>query len=622
MTSPRTDRGDLRVPRGARCPNCGDALGPGVLRCPRDGALINDHFDPLVGATLAGRFRLIARLGRGGMSSVYLARHTVIDRLGAVKVLRQDLSGDPVHRDRFLREARAVNRIQHENIVDITDYGETSDGVVFLVMEYLPGDSLLSVIARGPLSLRRALDIARQIASGLGRAHQASVIHRDLKPDNVVLIPRDDRGELVKVLDFGIAKLLDQPALTLNHKVFGTPGYIAPEYATGGAITPRTDLYSLGVVLYEMVTGALPFDVEHVGELLVKHVLEPPVPPRKRVASLPPPVDALILRCLAKDPNERHRDAYHFIEDIDRLARDLRGDPLADAVLGPPRPSIVLGGSRGIHVEGLGDREAEESPTTLRPVLRSIHEEETERGPARVEAPAVKEEPTPVDGLPVHGGVLDLPSPSRMSTPLLPAAWREFLSALLGRLGERYWGSLPPAVGACVERMEALVAELAERAVGADITSARILGLEVRGREFRSTIGQAMDALAADLSLRQRRRDEASARRDELGRRREEALAGVLHGDPDAQGEADARLWELAACEELLRDEVRACEDVEYQLGHLGQQLEEMNVALESEQLGLQREVEAGVGAILEVDASLRREVELLDALTSTAVKH
>lgn len=606
----------------ARCPNCGDVLGPGVLRCPRDGALINDHFDPLVGATLAGRFRLVARLGRGGMSSVYLARHTVIDRLAAVKVLRHDLSSDPIHRDRFLREARAVNRIQHENIVDITDYGETSDGVVFLVMEYLPGDPLLSVIARGPLSLRRSLDIARQIASGLGRAHQASVIHRDLKPDNVVLIPRDDRGELVKVLDFGIAKLLDQPSLTLNHKVFGTPGYIAPEYATGGAITPRTDLYSLGVVLYEMVTGTLPFDVEHIGELLVKHVLEAPIRPRERVASLPLPVDALILRCLAKNPEDRHRDAYHLIEEIDRVLGELHGDPLCDAVLGTTHPSIVLGGSPGIHIDGLHDRANDEAPTTLRPVLRSIHEEVTERGPSREPLTEFESEQTARTGRLALGGVLDVQSPSRLATPLLPAAWREFLSVLLGRLGERYWGSLPPPVAACIERMEALVSELAERAVAADITSARVLGLEVRGREFRGTMGESIDTLAADLSLRRRRRDSASKRRDELHQQRKAALNSALHCEPFAQGEADARLWELAACEELLRDEVRACEEVEHQLIELERQLEVMNVALEAEQFEFQKEIERGVGIILEVDTSLRREVEHLDALTTTVARH
>ena len=159
MTGETTGR--ARVPRGARCFNCGDLIAPGELRCPRDGALLGENPDPLAGATLAGRYRLIARLGRGGMSSVYLARHAVIDRLAAVKILRADLSDDPIHRSRFLREARAVNRIQHENIVSITDFGETSDGMVFLVMEYIPGESLLSNLARGPLAVRRPVDIVR-----------------------------------------------------------------------------------------------------------------------------------------------------------------------------------------------------------------------------------------------------------------------------------------------------------------------------------------------------------------------------------------------------------------------------------------------------------------------------
>ncbi|MEI8259787.1 MAG: serine/threonine-protein kinase, partial [Deltaproteobacteria bacterium] len=207
-----------------RCPLCGDELSPGVGRCPRDGLMVGDANDPLIGATLAGRYRILARLARGGMASVYLARHVLIERLSAIKVLRRDLCDDSTQRDRFLREARAVNRINHENIIEIIDYGESEDGRVFLVMEYLPGESLLQRLSRGPIAPVRALNIAAQIASGLGRAHQMGVIHRDLKPDNLILLPSNNGAELVKIFDFGIAKLLDQPSLTASDRIFGTPG--------------------------------------------------------------------------------------------------------------------------------------------------------------------------------------------------------------------------------------------------------------------------------------------------------------------------------------------------------------------------------------------------------------
>src|SRR5688500_12101215 len=156
--------------------------------------------DPLIGKTVGGRFRLIQRLGSGGMSSVYLARHVLIDRLMAIKTLRRDLARDAVQRDRFLREARAVNRINHENIVEITDFGETEDGLVYLVMEYVPGEPLLTHLSRGPFRPLRALDITEQAASALARAHQMGVIHRDLKPENMLLVDRGvGRGDFVKI---------------------------------------------------------------------------------------------------------------------------------------------------------------------------------------------------------------------------------------------------------------------------------------------------------------------------------------------------------------------------------------------------------------------------------------
>jgi len=599
-----------RAPRGARCPNCGDVLPPGALRCERDGWLYSDVLDPFVGATLAGRYRVIARLGRGGMSSVYLARHLMIDRLAAVKVLRADLSRDPVHRDRFLREARAVNRIQHENVIDITDYGETSEGLVYLVMEYVPGESLLAAIARGPLALRRSLDIARQIASGLARAHQMEVIHRDLKPDNVLLIPRDDRRDQVKLLDFGIAKLLDQPSLTLSNKVFGTPGYIAPEYATGGAITPRTDLYSLGVVLYEMVTGALPFEVEHLGELMLKHVMEAPIPPRARLPSIPEPIERFVLRCLEKLPERRFQNAFELIEQIDVLRRDLSGDPVLDALPPPREPAAVMGWTPTIDVPGLDANAVDEGPTRVRSSLVPM--------PMAPTIPVRASSPNDLLNIPRGGtgvgGVLDIPAPERVDPVERPRTWRHFIDSVTSRLAAVFWGDHPAEVKARLGAMHSRVAAMDVAVTQLEIDRVRALGVEARARELRIDHGNAVDALAAALTQQGRERDDSASRRAELLRRREQLRRESVPGAA-AMGASDAILWELAACEETLREQVAACDGLESQLHDIESQLTQEERTLAVELDALIRQLSEALESIDSLDSALRADVLDLDAM-------
>ncbi len=322
------------------CPRCAELYPDDAVRCARDAADLKAVLDPLIGKTIGGRYRLISRVGSGGMSSVYLARHVLIDRLMAIKILRRDLAQDSVQRDRFLREARAVNRINHENIVEITDFGETDDGIVYLVMEYVPGESLLKTLSQCPFSAARALDITEQITSALARAHQMGVVHRDLKPENILLVRRKGRADFVKVLDFGIAKIMDAPSLTGSQQIFGTPGYIAPEYIQSTQIDGRSDIYSLGVMLYEMVTGALPFDYEYPGDLLVKHVTEEPIPPSTRNPDVAPAVEQLVLRCLRKNPADRFRDAFHLLAEIQRV-RERLGPPASWGAMGesklPPK---------------------------------------------------------------------------------------------------------------------------------------------------------------------------------------------------------------------------------------------------------------------------------------------
>jgi eukaryotic-like serine/threonine-protein kinase len=290
------------------CPRCAEPYADDAGFCPLDGTPLARSSDPFVGRTLAARYRLVQRIGSGGMAVVYLARHVMIERLSAIKILRQDLGMNASHRERFLREARAVNRINHPNIVEITDFGEDG-GLVFLVMEYVAGESLQAALARGRFEFGRATRIALQVALALGRAHELGVIHRDLKPENVLLAPRDG-GDFVKLTDFGIAKIVDAPAITFAEQRFGTPGYIAPECIDGEPATELGDIYALGVVLYQMLTGVLPFDAKVPVERLVAALQGSPVKPTARVPGIPAELEDLVLRMMARQPRDRPKGAF------------------------------------------------------------------------------------------------------------------------------------------------------------------------------------------------------------------------------------------------------------------------------------------------------------------------
>lgn len=290
-----------------------------------DGAPLEDAPDPLVGRTIAGRYLICELIGTGGMGAVYRGRHQLVGRDVALKFLSPRYASDPAARERFLREARAANRIDHEHIIDITDFGETNDKLVFLVMEYLEGETLSRVIEKGPLEPRRALTIAWQLATALARAHELDVIHRDIKPDNIFLLQRRG-GDFVKLLDFGLAKVIGEHRLTATGKVFGTPEYLAPEQARGDPLTGHADQYALGCVIYEMLTGELPFDGPSP-DVVIKHLHAQPPPPSSRHPGLPlaREIDELVLRMLAKSPSARFTDAYHLADELRGLLDQLQG---------------------------------------------------------------------------------------------------------------------------------------------------------------------------------------------------------------------------------------------------------------------------------------------------------
>ncbi len=290
--------------------------------------------DAYLGKTLEGRYAVEALLGEGGMGFVYLGRHKVIDKRVAIKILRSDLAADQEMTERFLNEARAASSIGNAHIVDISDFGRLADGAAFFVMEFLDGPSLSALTRNGStVPLHRIIHIAKQIARGLAAAHGRGVVHRDLKPDNVMLIPRGDDPDFVKILDFGIAKLAgEQARLTRAGSVFGTPHYMSPEQAAGVPVDQRTDIYALGVILYEMVAGQVPFDADNFMGILTQHMYKAPPPLRTAAAALDvtPGLEAIVLKALSKKVEHRFQSMEELISDLEKLERDLVPDAVAD----------------------------------------------------------------------------------------------------------------------------------------------------------------------------------------------------------------------------------------------------------------------------------------------------
>jgi serine/threonine-protein kinase len=256
-----------------------------------------------------GNYRVLSRIGTGGMGAVYLAEHPVSGKKVALKVIHRELAGNREVISRFYQEARAVTRIGNEHIVEIHDFGQSAEGDHFFIMEFLEGHTLAQLIARERvMDIGRALHICTQIADALCAAHAAGIIHRDLKPDNVMLCNRHGDPAFVKLLDFGLAKMYDGGArnLTAAGVVLGTPQYMSPEACESRKdIDHRTDIYALGVLLFQMVTGQVPFDGQTMGEVLIKQVMHAPPAPRALNPHIPPSVEQLILRCLAKERDAR-----------------------------------------------------------------------------------------------------------------------------------------------------------------------------------------------------------------------------------------------------------------------------------------------------------------------------
>jgi serine/threonine-protein kinase len=301
-----------------------------------DGAVLKkSDKDALIGEVLAGKYRIEEKIDEGGMGCVYRATHVLMEKTIAVKVLHPALAADDNIVERFTREAKAASRISHPHAINVTDFGESENGVVYLVMEYLRGRTLKDIVrSEGPMPLARVVEIVRQVAGALEAAHNEGVVHRDLKSDNIML-EESAGGDWAKVLDFGIAKIQQDvdktdPGLTAPNLIIGTPQYMSPEQCSqASSIDSRSDIYSFGVILYETLTGHVPFAGDSPTAIMMKHLQQPPPSVLDERKDLPASVGQVVARALAKQPEDRYQHASELY------------DALSDAAAEAPAPDIV-----------------------------------------------------------------------------------------------------------------------------------------------------------------------------------------------------------------------------------------------------------------------------------------
>ncbi|HWA40829.1 MAG TPA: protein kinase, partial [Gemmatimonadales bacterium] len=363
------------------CPVCGTEYADDVKFCPRDGQTLKsaNPSGDLIGQVIADRYHVTKKLGEGGMGAVYLAEHVKMGRKSAIKVMSASMSHDPDAVSRFNREANNASRIQHPNICAIYDFGETPDGLIYLAMEFIEGDSLNGILKKsGPMSLQRAGAILTQTASALKMAHDAGIVHRDLKPDNIMIAQQGGK-DLVKVVDFGIAKAVggDESGqkVTKTGLVVGTPEYMSPEQLSGDKLDGRSDLYSLALVYYRMITGTLPFQAETSQETMIKRLTDDPMPLRQALptGNFPPGLQAVMDRALARYAGDRYPDAVEFADDVANAIKGIAPEGGATMIVGagdmktmvagpPPKTRVASAADKEGRAPSPGQGEKKKSP--------------------------------------------------------------------------------------------------------------------------------------------------------------------------------------------------------------------------------------------------------------------
>ncbi len=288
---------------------------------------LKEKKDPFLGQTINERYLIVSLIGSGGMGNVYLAEHILLKKKVAIKILHFELSKNKDTLERFKREAIAASNIGQSNIVDVTDFGYTEQGNAFFVMEYVEGESLADIIKkRAPLPLHHVVAITAQIALALYSAHSKGIVHRDMKPENILITSKDEISPFVKIVDFGISKIIGtsvtarkERTLTKAGAIFGTPEYMSPEQAGGQQVDTRTDIYSLGIMMYEMLTGKLPFTDQNYMKVLHKHQYEIPDLPSSKKPSVPSEMDAIVMRCLEKNAANRYQTMLELVGDLKKV---------------------------------------------------------------------------------------------------------------------------------------------------------------------------------------------------------------------------------------------------------------------------------------------------------------
>tara|TARA_B100001750_G_scaffold152915_2_gene122593 strand:- start:239 stop:1393 length:1155 start_codon:yes stop_codon:yes gene_type:complete len=309
--------------------------------------------DSYVGREVAGQFRIVERIGSGGMGAVYKAEQPQMNRHVAIKILHSRYLSRKDLVSRFRREARAMSHLSHPNTARVFMYGQLEDGACYFVMEYLEGRNLAQLVRRdGPMDPKRAMHVMAQVCGALDEAHRAGIIHRDLKPENVFLTNQGGIDDYPKVLDFGLAKVTEKQMrpgsmiLTREGMVFGTPEFMSPEQARGKTLDPRSDIYSLGVILYELLSGKLPFEARQPIEFIQLHVNEPPIPLSERMKDreLPAGLEAAVMKALEKDPDDRYTTAAEFAQALEAVAEGRPSFGASKPIFGgPPSTSPVVG---------------------------------------------------------------------------------------------------------------------------------------------------------------------------------------------------------------------------------------------------------------------------------------
>jgi eukaryotic-like serine/threonine-protein kinase len=363
------------------CTSCGSLIPAADEACPQCGARSDGFTGRLTGITLVDKYLIEEPLGSGGMCEVYRARHIAMDKEVAIKILKPELAADPRIAQRFEQEARAASRVRHPHAINVTDYGIGQGNTPFLVMELVEGLTVRELLIQdGPFTIERLVNILHQACGALEVAHSVGVIHRDIKPDNII-ISEYDGSDWVEVVDFGVAKIQEdvnrRAALTGANFIIGTPRYMSPEQCEEQPVDARSDIYSLGVVVYEMLAGEAPFEGGSSTRLLMAHVAEPPPPLREKRPDIPPEIEGVVMRALDKNPDRRPQSALEFAREFERAAGFTQPEADADRTGAFSRINVPLAQPDIVPVgasQPLEAIEAEDEETLVRRRISSRSE--------------------------------------------------------------------------------------------------------------------------------------------------------------------------------------------------------------------------------------------------------